>query len=270
MEGFKQFVGEDNSPEKLEEIKSKLAGISPAALIDMHLADETVPFIAADDQQGSAYVYYGPVNGYHTDITHSDEIDSDTAQALSYVYENQGGGWLDGLVGRIGLGVSYLNSNFKGEKLYFDQKPVAVIDVYPVKDTAIVSKVLDVMKENKAIDLDYVDMGAIPNNKYAWFLVMGDQVVPFNVTVSASKPAPMELKGATDEEKDRAAMQIALHTGRWPNGKPVDGVEKKRLQELLGLKVDTAPPDSKQQSIWKKLGLPGKYWSQFGDWNQNV
>ena len=268
MEGFKQFMGEDDSPEKLEEIKSKLSGISPAALVDMKLADVTVPFIAADDQQGGAYVYYGPENGYHSDILDSPELDNDASQALSYVYANQGEGWLDGLVGRIGLGVSSLNLNFNSEKLYFDQKPVAVIDVYPVKDTAIVSKVLDVMKANKGIDLGDADLGSIPNKKYAWFLVMGKQVVPFDVTVSASKP--MELKSATDEEKDRAAMQVALHTGRWPNGKPVDGVEKKRLQELLGLKVDTAPPDSKQQSIWKKLGLPGKYWSQYGDWNQNV
>lgn len=222
-------------------LMQQLAQFTPNRLIDYGYCEDHFPFIfVLNDQQ---QFYRGRDFTHHSEVMRGNNL-------LQLAYDKTSGAKgseFDAIgpvaVGRVGYGID----GFMGQKIFGSEEPwfadTEIVSYYGTSDHEAVLACTKRLLGRKLIKPDA-------------FVVYGD-------TVTTAAQGATEIKALSDREREQAILQVAYHTGSWPDGRRVTLAEKEEIKKKLGLGSGSRPTaKNSMQAAMQKAGLtvPGQKW----------
>lgn len=223
------------NPESLsEEVRRKLASLSPDSMINGRLAYEHQPFIYLHPGR----LYIGPYGTYHNSITA--KLAGQEAQLISNAYNGRDD--LPSAVGRIGVGFQSIDKSLA---------KATIVSLYAKAGSGLSGVVQGLVQS-------ILQGGFAPTDA---LLSWGGHV---RVMGQASSGPQMEL---SSDAKRLGELQVAMHLGAWPDGRRLTQQERAMIQKELGLDTWAMKKNPWQQSM-EKAGIinPGqKWWAPYSE-----
>ena len=237
-----------------EQVIKNNSGLYVSDMIDMRLFNDTRPFIYKIYGGGPNQVYFGEDNSYHNDVMYSHRE----------IYDDLHSSYFAHSAGRIASGIIFTEKDYATLS--------NLVDMWDEKIRRSVIKSLRPLYK-KYDHICFIGIMNMHNNqqqcvrevrdyaeyhfKYSRFAVIHNQkIYDYDEFVNAG--AAPEVSA---EDKEKGELQVALHIGAWPSGKPLTAIEKKQIRQKLGL-----GPTYSNKKTWRgefnNAGLtrPGQKW----------
>lgn len=242
----------ENSPIDL----NALSSIDAGDIIDSQMSDNSLPFVyvavdiadpntMSDGKYGNKGIglYVGAKNHFHSSILTANNKNSKNKRLICAI-DRDGEPGLNA-VGRVAYGIDSFPYE-PNHKYRYDER---------LKDIQLVAYYIS----------DYITSDVINQcNKELLKagLVTGDAYFVYAGQVRKISGEEKPLEKATEDQKRRGALQVALHLGNWPDGRRLTGKERKDIEEELGIDRSKIEKNPTWAGEARKAGItiPGQKW----------